>query len=78
MVTSSSNRSSLNGSNSLVINGINEPDVSGYSSSEAEELNDDNIIDYREETTNIYNDAGLLLSNKHLQRNWVTPFYRYR
>ena len=69
MVTSSSNRSSLNGSNSLVINGINELDVSGYSSSEAGDLNDDNIINYRESTTKTYNAQGLLLSTV-FERDW--------
>ncbi len=63
MVTSSFNRSSPNGSNGFVINGINEPDVSGYSSSEAEELNDDNIIYFRSLTTNSYDQEGLLLSS---------------
>ncbi len=69
MVTSSSNRSSLNGSNSLVINGINEPNVSGYSMSEAGELNDDSIIDSRYSTTNTYNETGLLLSTIY-EEDW--------
>ncbi|MGK7953380.1 MAG: DUF4114 domain-containing protein [Xenococcaceae cyanobacterium] len=63
MVTSSFNRSSPNGSNGFVVNdSTNELDVSGYSSSEAENLNEDSQIDYSVTTTNTYDDDGSLLS----------------
>ena len=63
MATLSSNLSSPNGSNGFVINnGTNELDVSDYSSSEAENLNDNSIPDYRASTINIYDDEGSLLS----------------